>query len=158
MRADGIRSHDIPSPFDSLHTELLSNRASIETALTKRGVASSHATNEGTLPVLTIPDKPSIALLLFNNMTGDPDHVLFGDGIDLDSITMLSRSRSLFVIARNSSFTYKGRAVDVKQAMCWKAAFVVAATVFASPHSLSMPKPVTICGQKGSIATWKMFS
>jgi adenylate cyclase len=64
---------------------------------------------------LPLPSKPSIAVLAFQNMTGDPEQEYFADGIAEDIITMLSRSQSLFVIARNSSFTYKGRAVDVKQ-------------------------------------------
>ena len=64
---------------------------------------------------LTLPDKPSIAVLSFTNMTGDPDNDYFGDGIAEDVITDLSRNPFLFVIARNSSFTYKGRAVEVKQ-------------------------------------------
>jgi adenylate cyclase len=63
-------------------------------------------------------DKPSIAVLAFTNMSGDPDQEYFSDGIADDIITELSRSHSLFVIARNSSFTYKGRAVDVKQVAC----------------------------------------
>ena len=54
-------------------------------------------------------------MLAFDNMSGDPEQEYFSDGIAEDIITELSRSRSLFVIARNSSFTYKGRAVDVKQ-------------------------------------------
>ena len=66
-------------------------------------------------PALSLPDKPSIAVLSFTNMTGDRDQEYFGDGIAEDITTMLSRSHSFFVIARNSSFTYKGRAVDVKQ-------------------------------------------
>src|SRR5262252_7234343 len=66
-------------------------------------------------PMLPLPSKPSIAVLAFRNMTGDPEQEYFADGIAEDIITMLSRSQSLFVIARNSSFTYKGRAVDVKQ-------------------------------------------
>jgi adenylate cyclase len=65
--------------------------------------------------VLLPPDKPSIAVLAFTNMSGDPDQEYFSDGIAEDIITELSRSRSLFVIARNSSFTYKGHAVDVKR-------------------------------------------
>ena len=64
---------------------------------------------------LPLPGKPSIAVLAFTNMSGDLDHEYFSDGIADDIITELSRSRSLFVVARNSSFTYKGRAVDVKQ-------------------------------------------
>jgi adenylate cyclase len=66
-------------------------------------------------PVLTLPDKPSIAVLPFQNMSGDPEQEYFADGIVEDIITALSRFRQLFVIARNSTFTYKGRAVDVKQ-------------------------------------------
>ena len=65
--------------------------------------------------ILTLPDKPSIAVLPFQNMSGDPEQEYFADGMVEDIITELSRFRNLFVIARNSSFTYKGRAVDVKQ-------------------------------------------
>jgi adenylate cyclase len=64
---------------------------------------------------LPLPDKPSIAVLPFTNMSADPEQEFFADGIAEDIITALSRYPSLFVIARNSSFTYKGRAVDVKQ-------------------------------------------
>jgi adenylate cyclase len=64
---------------------------------------------------LPLPDKPSIAVLSFQNMSGDPEQEYFADGIAEDIITALSRFKELFVIARNSSFTYKGRAVDVKQ-------------------------------------------
>jgi TolB-like protein/class 3 adenylate cyclase len=62
-----------------------------------------------------LPDKPSIAVLPFQNMSGDPEQEYFADGVMEDIITALSRFKSLFVIARNSTFTYKGRAVDVKQ-------------------------------------------
>ncbi|HEX5323176.1 MAG TPA: adenylate/guanylate cyclase domain-containing protein, partial [Capsulimonadaceae bacterium] len=62
------------------------------------------------------PDKPSIAVLPFQNMTGDPEQDYFVDGIVEEITTAISRLPWLFVIARNSSFTYKGRAVDVKQA------------------------------------------
>ena len=64
---------------------------------------------------LSLPDKPSIAVLPFTNMSGDPEQEYFTDGISEDIITELSRFPSLFVIARNSSFTYKGRADDIKQ-------------------------------------------
>jgi len=64
---------------------------------------------------LALPDKPSIAVLPFQNMSGDPDQEYFADGMVEDIITALSRFKSLFVIARNSSFTYKGKAVDIKQ-------------------------------------------
>jgi len=64
---------------------------------------------------LSLPDKPSIAVLPFANLSGDPEQEYFADGMVEEIITALSRIRWLFVIARNSSFTYKGQAVDVKQ-------------------------------------------
>ena len=64
---------------------------------------------------LPLPSKPSIAVLPFDNMSGDPEQEYFSDGIADDIITGLSRFRDLFVIARNSSFTYRGSAVDIKQ-------------------------------------------
>jgi adenylate cyclase len=64
---------------------------------------------------LALPDKPSIAVLPFENMSGDPEQEYFADGMVEDIITGLSRSKSLFVIARQSTFTYKGKAVDIKQ-------------------------------------------
>jgi len=64
---------------------------------------------------LPLPDKPSIAVLPFQNISGDPEQEYFVDGMVEEIITALSRIRWLFVIARNSSFTYKGQAVDVKQ-------------------------------------------
>jgi TolB-like protein/class 3 adenylate cyclase len=66
-------------------------------------------------PALALPNKPSIAVLPFQNMSGDPEQEYFADGMVEDIITGLSRSKSLFVIARNSTFTYKGKAVDIKQ-------------------------------------------
>lgn len=65
-------------------------------------------------PELALPDKPSIAVLAFENMSGDPAQEYFTDGLTEDIITELSRFRSLFVIARNGSFTYKRKAVDVR--------------------------------------------
>jgi TolB-like protein len=68
-----------------------------------------------TSPALALPDKPSVAVLPFSNLSGDPAQEYFADGMVDDIITGLSRIKWLFVIARNSTFTYKGRAVDVKQ-------------------------------------------
>jgi TolB-like protein/class 3 adenylate cyclase len=68
-----------------------------------------------TTAALALPEKPSIAVLPFQNMSGDPEQEYFADGMVEEIITVLSRIRWLFVIARNSSFTYKGKAVDVKQ-------------------------------------------
>ena len=66
-------------------------------------------------PPLSLPDKPSIAVLPFTNLSGEPEHRYFSDGITEDIITELSRSRSLFVIARNSSFQYRDKSVDVRR-------------------------------------------
>jgi adenylate cyclase len=66
-------------------------------------------------PTLALPERPSIAVLPFQNMSGDPEQEYFADGMVDEIITGLSRVRWFFVISRNSSFTYKGRAVDVKQ-------------------------------------------
>jgi TolB-like protein/class 3 adenylate cyclase len=70
--------------------------------------------NDGKRP-LQLPDKPSIAVLPFQNMSGDPEQEYFADGMVEDIITALSRFKELFVIARNSSFAYKGKAIDLKQ-------------------------------------------
>jgi len=64
---------------------------------------------------LPTPDKPSIAVLPFANLSGDPEQEYFADGMVEEIITALSRIRWLLVIARNSSFSYKGQAIDVKQ-------------------------------------------
>jgi adenylate cyclase len=66
-------------------------------------------------PALPLPDKPSIAVLPFQNMSGDPEQEYFADGMVEEIITALSRIRQIFVIARNSTFTYKGQAINVKQ-------------------------------------------
>ena len=77
-----------------------------------QGAASA---SEALRPILVLPDKPSIAVLAFNNMSGDPEQEYFSDGISEDIITDLSKLSELHVIARNSTFTYKGKPVDVKQ-------------------------------------------
>jgi TolB-like protein len=86
---------------------------------TAQGVRRDNVLHDPTRAVgpsaLTLPDKPSIAVLPFQNLSADPEQEYFADGIVEDIIGALSRMRWLFVIARNSSFTYKGRAVDVKQ-------------------------------------------
>jgi TolB-like protein len=82
---------------------------------TVREEADSIASVEQSKPGLGIPARPSIAVLPFVNLSGDPEQDYFADGMVEDIITGLSRIRWLFIIARNSSFTYKGRAVDVKQ-------------------------------------------
>jgi TolB-like protein len=80
------------------------------------GVVTCEAENVATTPKpLPVPDKPSIAVLPFDNISGDPEQEYFADGMVEEIITALARFRQLFVIARNSTFAYKGRAVDVKQ-------------------------------------------
>ena len=75
----------------------------------------NHAPKTSPVPALPLPDKPSIAVLPFANLSGDPEQEYFADGMVEEIITALSRIHWLFVIARNSSFTYKGQTVDVKQ-------------------------------------------
>src|SRR5437867_12069146 len=79
--------------------------------MTPRAVVPPTSPEQGS--TLALPDKPSIAVLPFTNMSGDPEQEYFSDGITEDLITDLSKLSGLFVIARNSVFTYKGRAVDV---------------------------------------------
>jgi TolB-like protein len=79
------------------------------------GAAAAANPEEPPKPALTLPDKPSIAVLPFANLSSDPEQEYFADGMVEDIITGLSRSKSLFVIARNSSFTFKSKAVDVKR-------------------------------------------
>ena len=79
------------------------------------GVATLTSAKQDDSQPLPLPDKPSIAVLPFENMSGDPEQEYFADGISEDIITALSKFNWFFVIARNSSFTYKGRTVDVKQ-------------------------------------------
>ena len=91
---------------------------------------------------LPLPDKPSIAVLPFQNMSGDPEQEYFVDGIVEDIITALSRFKSLFVIARNSSFAYKGKSPDIGRsaaslacATSWKEACERRPTACASRDS-----------------------
>src|SRR6476660_5690276 len=83
--------------------------------LGEKPASSEPATSAAANSPLALPDKPSIAVLPFQNMSGDPEQEYFADGMVEEIITALSRIRWLFVIARNSSFTYKGHAIDVKQ-------------------------------------------
>ncbi|WP_436170158.1 adenylate/guanylate cyclase domain-containing protein [Mesorhizobium sp. LjNodule214] len=81
----------------------------------KPAAPAEPAVPEKPSPQLALPDKPSIAVLAFQNMSGDPEQEYFADGMVEEIITGLSRIKWLFVIARNSSFVYKGKAVDVRQ-------------------------------------------
>jgi adenylate cyclase len=113
VRADATGKLDLA--FEDLGAQQLKNIARPVRAYQVRAVrvaAEPMASAQRSLP---LPDKPSIAVLPFQNMSGDPDQEYFADGMVEEIITALSRIRWLFVIARNSSFTYKGHAVDVKQ-------------------------------------------
>jgi adenylate cyclase len=101
--------------FDDLGEQRVKNIARpVRTFAVRLGeVAASVPASER--PSLPLPDKPSIAVLPFANMSGDPEQDYFADGMVEDIITGLSRIKWLFVIARNSTFVYKGKAVDVKQ-------------------------------------------
>ena len=101
--------------FDDLGERVLKNiDRPVRLYAARSAAAPTVRSTESTKP-LTLPDKPSIAVLPFQNMSGDSEQEYFADGIVEDIITALSRFKSLFVIARNSSFTYKGKAVDIKQ-------------------------------------------
>jgi adenylate cyclase len=108
----------VESTLEDMGAQTLKNIAEPMRAWRVRiGPSSSPATKTltETAQPLALPDKPSIAVLAFQNMSGDPEQEYFADGIVEDIITALSRFKSLFVIARNSSFTFKGRAVDIKE-------------------------------------------
>jgi adenylate cyclase len=101
----------LPISFTNLGEQQVKNIAQPIRAYRVGGAS----TNAIAAPALPLPDKPSVAVLPFTNMSSDPEQEFFADGIAEDVITALSRYPELFVIARNSSFSYKGRSVDVKQ-------------------------------------------
>ena len=106
----------LPFAFDDLGAQQVKNidePVRVFALGVERAAVVTASANASVSPAL--PDKPSIAVLPFQNISGDPEQDYFADGIVEDIITALSRFKALFVIARNSSFTYKGRAVDVKQ-------------------------------------------
>jgi adenylate cyclase len=124
---------------------------------------------EANAPVL--PEKPSIAVLPLNNMSNDPDQDFLADGIAEDIITSLSKFGSLFVIARNSSFSFKGQQLEVKKigkrsrksasawvcATCSKAASGEPATARALPPSLLMPSKTSTSGRNVMTAISKTY-
>lgn len=103
--------------YDDMGQQSLKNISEPMRAWRARPAAGSTSSTTFDRPAtaLALPDKPSIAVLPFTNMSGDPEQEYFADGVVEDIITALSRMTWLFVIARNSSFTYKGKAVDIKQ-------------------------------------------
>jgi adenylate cyclase len=112
---DQVRDR-LPFVFEDLGEQRVKNIARpVRVYRVRDAGAAAKSPSVPALPVLPLPDKPSIAVLPFANMSGDPEQEYFTDGMVEEIITALSRIRWLFVIARNSTFTYKGRAVDVKQ-------------------------------------------
>jgi adenylate cyclase len=85
------------------------------TQIAPEAAVAPAATSQSSATPLPLPDKPSIAVLPFQNMSGDPEQEYFADGMVEEIITALSRFKWLFVIARNSTFTFKARAVDIKE-------------------------------------------
>jgi TolB-like protein len=115
--------------------------------------------------VLPLPERPSIAVLPFQNMSGDPEQEYFADGIVEDIITGLSHIKWLFVIARNSTFIYKAKAVDVKRvARELGVRYVLQGGVrnagnrVRSPASSLMPRPALIYGQSATTAHSMIYS
>jgi adenylate cyclase len=110
----GVRDHigtKLSVGFIDLGEQQVKNIAQAIRAYQIRGAMNSLTAS----PSLPLPEKPSIAVLPFANMSGDPEQEYFADGMVEEIITALSRICWLFVIARNSTFTYKGQAIDVKQ-------------------------------------------
>jgi adenylate cyclase len=111
---DHVRDR-LPFTFKDLGEQRVKNIARPVRVYRVRDIGTSDRPSSLAQSSLPLPDKPSVAVLPFTNMSADPEQEFFADGIAEDAITALSRYPSLFVIARNSCFTYKGRAVDVKQ-------------------------------------------
>ena len=111
---DHVRDR-LPFAIDDLGEQRVKNISRPVRVYRVRDPGTVKTTGAPTSPALPLPDKPSIAVLPFSNMSRDPDQEYFADGMVEEIITALSRIRWLFVIARNSTFTYKGQAVDVKQ-------------------------------------------
>jgi adenylate cyclase len=101
--------------YHDLGRKLLKNISEPVQVYLIRSDAAAGDEGRSSARVLPLPPKPSIAVLPFDNLSGGPDQQYFSDGISEDLITELSRFRSLFVIARNSSFRYRGKAVDIRQ-------------------------------------------
>src|SRR5208282_4441024 len=101
--------------FEDLGEQQVKNIARAVRVYRVRDLGAAKSPLAPAQPALPLPDKPSIAVLPFANMSGDPEQEYFVDGMVEEIITALSRIRWLFVIARNSTFTYKGRTVDVKE-------------------------------------------
>jgi adenylate cyclase len=108
--------HRVAASFEDLGAKMLKNLPKPVHAYRMRAIPTKPAaTTPAAAPVRERVDKPAIAVLPFDNMSGEPEQEFFADGITEDIITELSRFRELFVISRNSSFKFKGRAVEVQK-------------------------------------------
>jgi TolB-like protein/class 3 adenylate cyclase/Flp pilus assembly protein TadD len=105
----------LPFTFEDLGEQQVKNIARPLRVYRLHDAPDASGTEASDPPALALPDKPSIAVLPFQNISDDTEQEYFADGISEDIITALSKVRWFFVVARNSSFTYKGKAVDVKQ-------------------------------------------
>ncbi len=114
MVHQGIRSK-LDLSFEDLGPQRVKNISEPLRAFHIRLGAPTKALSSGPGDALALPDRPSIAVLPFDNISGDPEQEYFSDGITEDIITSLSKFRWFFVIARNSTFVYKGRAVDMRE-------------------------------------------
>jgi adenylate cyclase len=114
MVYEGVRDR-IDVPFEDLGEQEVKNIDRPVRVWRWVADGSAEAGTPETTDALPLPDKPSIAVLPFTNMSADPDQEFFSDGITEDIITALSKVKKLFIVARNSTFTYKGQAVDVKR-------------------------------------------
>jgi hypothetical protein len=110
---DQVRDR-LPFVFKDLGEQQVKNIAPRVRVYRVRDAAATKSPSAPAQPALPLPDKPSIAVLPFANMSGDPEQEYFADGMVEEIITALSRIRWLFVIARNSTLTCKGRPIDVK--------------------------------------------
>jgi TolB-like protein len=113
-RLRALRS-DLIEPTIAIHHGRIVKRTGDVYGMAPDRAAGAEPARPGKRSGLSLPDEPSIAVLPFQNMSGDPEQEYFSDGIREDIITALSKLRWFFVIARNSSFTYKGKAVHMKQ-------------------------------------------
>ena len=120
---------------------------------------------DGQATALPLPDKPSIAVLPFQNMSGDPEQEYFADGMVEDIITALSRFKSLFVIARNSTFSYKGKSPDIRQVgrelgvrYVLEGSVRKAGNECVSQDSSSTQLPARIYGPTDLMESWTTYS
>jgi adenylate cyclase len=112
---DQVRDR-LPFVFEDLGEQQVKNIARrVRVYRVRDAAAAAKSTSTPALPVLPLPDKPSIAVLPFQNMSGDPEQEYFADGMVEEITAALCRVRDFFVIARNSAFSYKGKAVPAQQ-------------------------------------------